>query len=144
MVIGQGSFISLSYNPAWIEEPLQYALHDSYTNLSSICPIPITGGEHEFTRWSFKDLMDMETFNIYQPEPVWAGGISEMIKICALATSYGVTLIPHVYLPAATAQVAFTQNSLTTPMFEYHYILGEIYQFFLKQPLKPVKGVFGK
>jgi L-alanine-DL-glutamate epimerase-like enolase superfamily enzyme len=64
------------------------------------------------------------------------------MKICAVVTSYDVTLMPHVYLPAASAQIAFTQNSMTIPMLEYHYILGEIYQFFLKLPLKPVQAYF--
>ena len=130
------------YNPAWIEEPVHYALHESYVKLRRTCPIAIAGGEHEYTRWGAKALMDMEALDIYQLEPVWAGGISELMKICALATSYDVTLVPHVYLPAASAQIAFTQNSMTTPMLEYHYILGEIYQFFLKKPLKPAQGYF--
>ncbi len=125
---------------SWIEEPIHYALHESYAKLRSLSPIPIAGGEHEFTRWSAKRLMDIEAFDIYQFEPVWAGGITEFMKIFALATAYDVTLIPHVYLPLASAQVAFTQNLLTTPMFEYHYILGEIYQFFLRQPLRPLGG----
>jgi L-rhamnonate dehydratase len=128
------------YNLSWIEEPIQYALHESYAKLRSISPIPIAGGEHEFTRWGAKALMDIEAFDIYQFEPVWAGGITEFMKIYALATAYDVTLVPHVYLPLASAQIAFTQNSLTTPMFEFHYILGEIYQFFLRQPLRPVNG----
>ena len=128
------------YEPAWIEEPIHYALHESYVKLRGVSPVPIAGGEHEFTRWSVKTLMDMEALDIYQIEPVWAGGVSELMKICALATSYDVTLVPHVYLPLASAQIAFTQNPLTTPMFEYHCILGEVYQFFLKQPLKPERG----
>ena len=128
------------FNLSWIEEPIHYALHESYAKLRSASSIPIAGGEHEFTRWSAKRLMDTEAFDIYQFEPVWTGGITEFMKIYALATAYDVTLIPHVYLPLASAQVAFTQNSLTTPMFEYHYILGEIYQFFLGEPLKPVNG----
>ena len=31
---------------------------------------------------------------------------------------------------------------MVTPMLEYHYILGEVYQFFLQQPLKPIQGYF--
>ena len=69
-------------------------------------------------------------------------GVSELIKINALVTSHDATFIPHVYLPAASAQIAFTLNTITTPMLEYHYILGEIYQFFLADPVKPKRGIF--
>ncbi len=130
------------YEPAWIEEPVQYALYDSYSLLKKESPIPIAGGEHEYTRWGVKALLDQGVFDVYQLEPIWAGGLSELTKICALASSYDATLVPHVYVPAASAQVAFTQNVMTTPMLEYHYILGELYQFFLKRPVKPVGGYF--
>ena len=130
------------YSPAWIEEPIQYNLYESYLQLKSKSPIPIAGGEHEFTRWNVKTLLDRNVFDIYQFEPVWAGGVSELIKINALVTSHDATFIPHVYLPAASAQIAFTLNTITTPMLEYHYILGEIYQFFLADPVKPKRGIF--
>ena len=130
------------YEPAWIEEPVQYPLHDSYLQLKCESPIPIAGGEHEFTRWGVKALLDQDILDIYQFEPVWAGGISELMKIGALVSSYDATFIPHVYVPAASAQIAFTLNAMTTPMLEYHYILGEIYQFFLEEPTKPKQGYF--
>ncbi len=130
------------YDPAWIEEPVQYALRDSYAYLKNLSPIPIAGGEHDFTRWAAKEMFDRDMLDIYQFEPIWAGGLSEMIKINALVTAYDVTFVPHVYVPAASAPVAFTLNAMTTPMLEYHLILGEIYQFFLKEPLKPVEGFF--
>ena len=65
-----------------------------------------------------------------------------MLKIGALVTAHNATYIPHVYLPAASAHVAFTFNQMTVPMLEYHYILGEIYQFFLENPTRPEKGYF--
>ena len=130
------------FEPAWIEEPVQYALRDSYAYLKNSSPIPIAGGEHDFTRWSAKEMFDLDMLDIYQFEPIWAGGLSEMMKINALVTAYDVTFVPHVYVPAASAPVAFSLNAMTTPMLEYHLILGEIYQFFLQQPLKPVQGFF--
>ena len=130
------------YDPAWIEEPVQYALRDSYAYLKNACSIPIAGGEHDFTRWAVKEMFDLDMLDVYQFEPIWAGGLTEMMKINALVTAYDVTFVPHVYVPAASAPVAFTLNAMTTPMLEYHLVLGEVYQFFLKEPLKPVQGYF--
>tara|TARA_Y100001934_G_scaffold279932_1_gene385159 strand:- start:43 stop:1251 length:1209 start_codon:yes stop_codon:yes gene_type:complete len=131
-----------AYDPAWIEEPVQYALRDSYAYLKSTSPVPIAGGEHDFTRWSVKEMLDADMLDVYQFEPIWAGGLTEMMKINALVTAYDVTFVPHVYVPAASAPVAFTLNAMTTPMLEYHLVLGEIYQHFLRTPLKPQAGYF--
>lgn len=130
------------YDVYFIEEPLQFALWDSYADLTARSPIQIAGGEHEFTRWTFKTLMDKKAFNFYQPEPMFAGGISEMVKIGTLAASYGAKVIYHVYYPVASAHVSFLQNFLTTPMAEVLYNSEGEYQFFLKRPLKPVNGSF--
>lgn len=130
------------FEPAWIEEPVQYALRDSYAYLKNACPVPIAGGEHDFTRWAAKEMLDADMLDVYQFEPIWAGGLTEMMKINALVTAYDVMFVPHVYVPAASAPVAFTLNAMTTPMLEYHLVLGEVYQHFLKEPLKPEQGYF--
>jgi|TARA_B110000902_G_scaffold102863_1_gene121611 L-rhamnonate dehydratase len=130
------------FDPAWIEAPVQYALRDSYAYLQRASPIPIAGGEHDFTCRSAKEMLDADMSDVYQLEPLWAGGLRETIKINALVTAYDVTFVPHVYLPAASVPVSFTLNAMRTPMLEYYLILGEIYQHFLKTPLKPKADYF--
>ncbi len=128
------------YRPLWIEEPVLPDLPQSYARLSQKCPIAIAGGEHEYTRWGVKMLMDMGAMDIYQVDPTWAGGISELMKICALASAYDVQIMPHGGVESVLAQVSFTQNAAVTPMMEYQNVLNESKQFFLKQSTKPVNG----
>lgn len=128
------------YRPFWFEEPVLADLPQSYARLRAACPVTIAGGEHEYTRWGCKLLMDMEAMDIYQVDPVWAGGISEVNKICALASAYDVQVIPHGSSVQVNTQVSFAQNSVVTPMMEYLVTLQEVLQFFLKNPLKPVNG----
>jgi L-rhamnonate dehydratase len=130
------------YDVTWIEEPLPFALRDGYAELNRRSPIPIAGGEHEFTRWNFKELMDMKAMSYFQPEPMFAGGISEMFKIGALAATYGAQLVYHVYYPVVSAHVSLTQNSLTVPMGEYLYNGAQENQFFLKNPQRPLNGFY--
>jgi len=85
-------------------------------------------------------LMDMEALDVYQVDPAWAGGISEVNKICTLASVYDVQVIPHGSSVPVNAQVSFAQNSVVTPMMEYLVVLNETLQFFLKNPVKPVDG----
>ncbi|MFH1639972.1 MAG: enolase C-terminal domain-like protein [Chloroflexota bacterium] len=130
------------YRPAWFEEPVLPDLPQSYAKLRAACPVPIAGGEHEYTRWGFKMLMDMEAADVYQPDPTWAGGLSEVMKICTLASAYDVKIIPHGSSVQVNAQISFAQNSVATPMMEYLIVRNEATQFFFKNPMKPVNGYF--
>jgi L-alanine-DL-glutamate epimerase-like enolase superfamily enzyme len=128
------------YHPLWIEEPVLPDLPQSYARLREKCPIAISGAEHEYTRWGVKMLMDMGAMDIYQVDPTWAGGISELMKICALASAYDVQIMPHGGVEPVLAQISFTQNAAVTPMMEYQNVLNESKQFFFKQTTKPVNG----
>ncbi len=127
------------YRPFWFEEPVLADLPQSYARLRAACPVTIAGAEHEYTRWGCKMLMDMKALDVYQVDTAWAGGISEVNKICTLASAYNVQVIPHGG-SVPNAQVSFAQNSAVTPMAEYLVIHQEIGQFFLKNPVKPVNG----
>ncbi|HEY83338.1 MAG TPA: mandelate racemase/muconate lactonizing protein [Dehalococcoidia bacterium] len=130
------------YRPYWFEEPVLADRPESYAQLRAQCPVKIAGGEHEYTRWGAKMLMDLGACDIYQMDPVWAGGISEVNKICTLASVYDVQVIPHGCMPQVNAQVSFAQNVTVVPMMEYLVVLNEMWQHFLKTPLKPINGFF--
>ena len=128
------------YEPFWFEEPVLADRPQSYARLRAECPVTIAGAEHEYTRWGAKMLMDMEAMDIYQMDPVWAGGISELNKVCTLASVYDVQVIPHGDVASVSAQLSFAQNSTVTPMLEYQVVLQEVRQFFFKNPVTPVNG----
>jgi len=55
----------------------------------------ISTGEHESTRYGFRMLLEMGCADILQPDVGWCGGITELIKISALADAYGALVVPH-------------------------------------------------
>jgi L-rhamnonate dehydratase len=128
------------YAPEWFEEPVMPDLRESLARLRKRCPVQIAGGEHDFTRWGAKALMDISALDIYQFDAVWAGGISELVKIATLCSLYDVPLIPHGVSMQATAHMAFAQNAAIVPMLEYLVVEQERFQFFLKEKIKPVDG----
>jgi L-alanine-DL-glutamate epimerase-like enolase superfamily enzyme len=77
---------------------------------------------------------------VLQPDIYWAGGISETMKITALASAYDVPIIPHGHSTPATAHFIAAWPQTTCPLLEYLVKWNEIHQFFLKTPLKPVGG----
>jgi L-alanine-DL-glutamate epimerase-like enolase superfamily enzyme len=129
------------YGPRWIEEPVLPDKIQSYAEIRRQVRVPIAGGEHEYTRWGLKQLMDAEAVDVLQPDIYWAGGITEMLKICALASTYDLPVIPHGHSTPASAHLIASQPSGLCPLLEYLIKWNEIHQFFLKTPLKPVNGV---
>jgi L-alanine-DL-glutamate epimerase-like enolase superfamily enzyme len=128
------------YDVYCFEEPVMPDMVESSARLRSMCPTLIAGSEHEYTRWGAKTLMDMGALDIYQFDVTWAGGISELVKICTLASIYDVQVIPHGVSVQATAQVSFSQNTVIVPMMEYLIVEQERFQHFLRHKVKPVNG----
>ncbi|WP_341991222.1 L-rhamnonate dehydratase [Azorhizobium sp. AG788] len=81
----------------WIEEALPPDDYWGYAELKRDVPkgMLVTTGEHEATRWGFKMLLEMECCDIIQPDVGWCGGITELIKISALADAKGALVVPH-------------------------------------------------
>lgn len=129
------------YEPRWLEEPVLPDKIAQYAEIRRTVRIPISGGEHEYTRWGLKQLMDAGACDVLQPDIYWAGGISEMMKICALASAYDLPVIPHGHSVPATAHLIAAWPETTCPLLEYLVKWNEIHQFFLKHPLKPVHGM---
>ncbi|ESS41532.1 L-rhamnonate dehydratase [Burkholderia cenocepacia] len=81
----------------WIEECLPPDDYWGYAKLRRDVPrgMLVTTGEHEASRWGFRMLLEMECCDIIQPDVGWCGGLTELIRISALADARGVLVIPH-------------------------------------------------
>lgn len=80
----------------WLEEPVAPDHPDSYRRIKDAVPdILIAGGEHEFTRFGFRELIEKRAVDILQPDIYRAGGLSELRKIAAMASAYNLPVIPH-------------------------------------------------
>ncbi len=128
------------YDPGWLEEPVSPDQIDQYAALQERAPFPIAGGEHEYTRWGLHDLMDRGAVDIAQPDTLWAGGISELDKICTLGSLYDIPVVPHAVHVPANVHVTAAQPPPTSPLVEYVIKLNEAYQFFFQNPIQPENG----
>jgi L-rhamnonate dehydratase len=81
----------------WIEEALPPDDYWGYAELRRSVPrgMMVTTGEHEATRWGFRMLLEMGCADLIQPDVGWCGGITELIKISALADAHNVLVVPH-------------------------------------------------
>lgn len=130
------------FDLAWLEEPVMADLAESYAFLNGRSPIPISGGEHEYTRWGFKALLDKDACALYQPDPAWSGGISEVSRIMTLISAYDRRASIHNSLPALGVHMSCVYPSSVVPIAEYLMLVGESSQYFLKAPCRPEDGWF--
>ena len=128
------------YRPRWIEEVVKPDDIPGYARIRAASPVPIAGGEHEYTRWGARDYLTAGAVDVYQADTFWAGGISEMNKIFALASAFEVQAIPHGHSVPVNAHLTAVQSPTLTPYIEYLVQWNEITQFFLAHPVKPVDG----
>ncbi len=82
-------------NLDWIEEPLAPDDLAGYEKLCQRSPIPIAGGEHEFTAMAFQELIERQLHHVLQPDVCWVGGMTELVKIYTQAKPAGVRVCPH-------------------------------------------------
>lgn len=81
----------------WFEEPISPEDVDGYVEVTRALDMAVAGGENEFTRWGFRDLVVRKAMDIVQPDVCAAGGISECRKIATLASAHGVECVPHAW-----------------------------------------------
>ena len=85
------------YGLKWIEEALPPDDYWGYAELRRNVPkgMLVTTGEHEATRWGFRLLLEMGCCDILQPDVGWCGGLTELIRISALADAHNALVVPH-------------------------------------------------
>jgi len=105
-----------SFRLRWLEEPVIPDDISGYAELKSYGRIPIAGGEHEFTVYGFRELLDKRAVDYIQFDTNRVGGISQARKICALAEAYSVPVVPHA---GQMHNYHLVMSSLNCPMAEY-------------------------
>jgi L-rhamnonate dehydratase len=84
------------YRIYWMEECLQPHDYAGFGRLNAqIKSTRIATGEHEYTRYGFRQLLEHRGAAIWQPDVNWCGGLTEMRRIGALAAAYDLPVIPH-------------------------------------------------
>ncbi|MDT0551860.1 mandelate racemase/muconate lactonizing enzyme family protein [Urechidicola vernalis] len=84
-------------NIHWFEEPLSPEYYEQYNELRNRTTIPIAAGECEYLRFGFHQLLKNKSIDILQPDICSSGGITEGKRIAALASTYGIEIVPHTW-----------------------------------------------
>ncbi|MCC6490635.1 MAG: mandelate racemase/muconate lactonizing enzyme family protein [Candidatus Hydrogenedentes bacterium] len=106
------------FNVIHYEEPVAQTDYAGYAAVVEAVDIPVAAGEHEYTRWQFRDLIEEANPDILQPDLVKCAGISEAVKIAALASAHHKLLCPHQTQPTIgqAANLHFTSVFVNNDM----------------------------
>ena len=128
----------------WWEECLSPDDFDGYALLKRAHPgVKFTHGEHEYSRYGMRKLIEGRNVDILQPDVTWVGGLTELLKISAAAAAYDIPVVPHASGPYSY-HFAFSQ--INCPFQEYvaaspngKSILPVFGNLFLDEPM-PTRG----
>jgi len=83
------------HNVGWLEEPFPPHDYRSYKLASGFGRVPLASGENHFTRFEFNRVLDDGAITILQPDLSKTGGITELLRIAAMASAYKLPINPH-------------------------------------------------
>jgi galactonate dehydratase len=108
------------FRPLFVEEPVLAEQAEYYPRLAEATSIPLAAGERMYSRFEFKHVFERGGISILQPDLSHAGGITECVKIAAMAEAYDVALAPHCPLgPIALA------SCLQVDFISYNAVIQE-------------------
>lgn len=125
------------YHPWFYEEIVQALNVDVMAEIAKKTHIPIATGERIFTKWGFREILEKRAAVILQPDPCYAGGITELKIIAGMAEAYYTPLAPH--NPQGPCSLAASlQIAASIPNFLIQERGDNEYMDLLAKPLPPV------
>jgi L-alanine-DL-glutamate epimerase-like enolase superfamily enzyme len=79
----------------WFEEPVAPDDYEGHRKVANATSIPIATGENEYTRYGFRDLIEHQAASILNADAKVLGGVTEFMKVAALAQAYDLDVAPH-------------------------------------------------
>jgi galactonate dehydratase len=130
------------YYPFWLEEPIRPENFDAMKKLSDHVNIPLASGECNYTKYEFRDLINIQALDIVQPDVCVCGGIMELKKIAAMAEAQYMMVAPHNPMSplAAAVNVHFAASTPNFLILEYRAPVEGAYKDVLKEPLMVSDG----
>jgi L-rhamnonate dehydratase len=99
-------------NINWWEEVLHPDDFDGLAQLKRAhSDVNFTTGEHEYTKYGFRKLIEGGNLDILQPDVMWVGGMTEILKVSAQAAAYDIPVVPHASGPYSYHFVVSQQNT---------------------------------
>jgi L-alanine-DL-glutamate epimerase-like enolase superfamily enzyme len=108
----------------WFEEPVTADDKQGQAEVRRSSAVPISSGESEFTRHDFRELAELRAADVLQPDLAIAGGITEGVRIGAIASAFNLRLAPHLWSGAPAFAAGLHLAASQSAGFILEYSLG--------------------
>ena len=127
------------YGVRWFEEPVLADDIEGLIKVSQAIDIPVATGEHEYTKYGFKELLTRGAVDIVQPDVGRVGGITEWMKVAHMAHAFNLPVAPH------AVQLVHLHLACATPnlkVVEYIGMAEKTDRFYYAEFPEPVNGMW--
>ncbi len=126
------------FDITWLEEPLHPFDRRGHAELARAIHIPIAVGETIYTKYDFRDYIEMGAVDVVQADCTKLMGIDEWLDVAALARAYNLEVVPHTNVQQKL-HVQLAAASENVPMVEHCYeSLNDIWE----DPVSVVDGYY--
>lgn len=108
----------------WFEEPVSADDKAGLAEVRRSSSVPISTGESEFTRHDFREIAELRAADVLQPDLAIAGGLSEGLRIAAIASAFNLRLAPHLWSGAPAFAAGLHLAATQSAGFIVEYSLG--------------------
>ncbi|WP_372618033.1 mandelate racemase/muconate lactonizing enzyme family protein [Falsiroseomonas sp.] len=108
----------------WFEEPVTADDKAGLAEVRRSSAVPISTGESEFTRHDFREIAELRGADVLQPDLAIAGGITEGVRIAAIASAFNLRLAPHLWSGAPAFAAGLHLAASQSAGFILEYSLG--------------------
>lgn len=99
------------YNIFWYEDPLPMVDLDGFAKVTEALDTPVVTGARDTSRWTFKDYAERGIADVWNPDVIVCGGITQWMKIASFAEVYGIPVTPHLNHLASMHMTAASPNA---------------------------------
>ena len=100
-----------AYDLTWIEDPVVFDDLSGLAKVAAALDVPIAAGENDYSKLGFRRLIDAGAADMPMPDLQRVGGITEWMKVAALAEAAGLPVLPHVFHEISVHLVAAAPNA---------------------------------
>lgn len=100
------------FDLTWIEDPVQFDDLPGLAKVAAALDVPIAAGENDYSKLGFRRLIDARAADLPMPDLQRVGGVTEWMKVAALAEAEGLAVLPHVFHEVSVHLVAAAPNAL--------------------------------
>jgi len=109
----------------WLEEPFEPDEYEAYAELADTVDIRVAAGEQDTTVWGFRELIERGHVDLVQPDVTRCGGITELLRIAALARDHGVETVPHAWKSGIIKAASLHVNAVLPDALFQEYCVAE-------------------